>query len=79
MLGKYLPCKHLIVGPRVTDRTTAFVKLDRSGGSALILIHRVMLLGYGALAGLTLACDDGRIGRQDEVGRGLFRLFYFGG
>jgi hypothetical protein len=83
MLGKDLPCKHLIVGPTFSDRTITFVKLDRIGGPAimliLVLIQRVMLLGYGAFAGLTLACEDGRIGRQDEGGRRLFRFFYFGG
>ena len=79
MLGKDLSGEHLIASPGFGDRTTAFIKLHRSGGGALvlvlvlvlilvlililILIHRVMLAGYDALAGFPLAGDDGRIGR----------------
>jgi hypothetical protein len=91
MLGKDLSGEHLIASPGFGNRTTAFIKLDRSGCGALvlvlflvpvlilILIHRVMLAGYDALAGFPLAGDDGRIGRQDEGRWGLFGLFDLGG
>jgi hypothetical protein len=88
MLGKDLSSEHLIASPGFANRTTAF-KLDRSGGGTLILdfvfllilllIHRMMLVGYNALAGFPLACDDGRIGRQDEGRWGLFGPFDLGG
>jgi hypothetical protein len=80
MLGKYLSGEHLIASPGFGNRTTAFIKLDRSGGGTIVLvlflvliltIHRMMLVGYDALAGFPLAGDNGRIGRQDE-GRWLF-------
>ena len=89
VLGKDLSSEHLIASAGFGNRTTAFIKLDRSGFAALvlnlflvlvlILIHRVMLVGYDALAGFPLAGDDGRIGRQDEGRWGLFGLFDFGG
>ena len=90
VLGKDLSGEHLIASPRFANRTTAFVKLDRSRGGALllvlvpvlmllILIHRVVLAGYHALAGFPLAGDDGRIGREDERRRGLLGLFDLGG
>jgi len=88
MLGKDLSSEHLIVSPGFGNRTTAF-KFDGSGGGALIedpililflTIHRVMLAGgYDALAGLPLAGDDGRIGREDERRWRFFRLFDLGG
>jgi hypothetical protein len=89
MLGKDLPCEHLIASPGFSDRTTAFIKLDRSGAGAIVLvlvlvlvlnlIYRMMLLGYDALAGFPLAGDDGRIGRQDEGRWWFFGLFDLGG
>ena len=89
MLGKDLSSEHLIASPGFANRTSAFVKLNRSGGSApllilllvlvLTLIYRVMLGGYDALAGFPRAGDDGRIGRQDESRWGLFGLFDLGG
>ena len=90
MLGKDLSGEHLIASPGFANRTTAFIKLDRSGGGALVLvlflilifilllIHRVMLAGYDALARFPLACDDGRIGRQDEGRWWIFGFFDFG-
>jgi hypothetical protein len=87
MLGKDLSGEHLIASCGFTNRTTAFVELDRSGGGAIvvlvllhILIHRVMLAGwYDALARFVLPGDDGRIGRQDEGRRRLFGPFDLGG
>lgn len=89
MLGKDLSCEHLIASPGFSNGTTAFIKLDRSGGGALVLvlvlvlifvlIYRMMLAGYDALAGFPLAGDDGRIGRQDEGRWWFFGLFDFGG
>ena len=89
MLGKYLSGEHLIVSPGFGNRATVFIKLDRSGSVALVLVlfpllifilillfvHRVMLAGYDALARFMLACDDGRIGRQDEGRWGAFWAF----
>jgi len=74
---KDLPCKHLIVGPDLIDGAIALVELDRRGGG--VLVHRIVLAGYGALAGLTLAGDDGRIGRHDERRQRFLRVFDFGG
>lgn len=87
MLGKDLSGEHLIASPGFGNRTTAFIKLDRSGGGTVvlvlvlvpILIYRVMLVGYDALAGFPLAGDNGRIGRQDEGRWRFFGLFDFGG
>ena len=89
MLGKDLSSEHLIASPGFANRTSAFIKLNRCGGSApllilllvlvLTLIDRVMLGGYDALAGFPLAGDHGRIGRQDESRWGLFGLFDLGG
>ena len=87
VLGKDLSGEHLIASPRFANRTTAFIKFHRSGGGTLvlvlfhivILIYRVMLAGYHALAGFPLAGDDGRIGRQDEGRLGLFGFWNFWG
>jgi len=62
MFRKDFAGNQLIVGRlELVDGATAFVELDRSGGGTLI--HRMVLLGYGAVAGLMLAGDDGRVGR----------------
>jgi len=92
MLGEDLPGEHLIASPGFADRMSAFIEVERSGGSAhflvlvlvpipipiLMLIHRVMLAGYDALAGFPLAGDDGRIGRQYEGRRRFFGPFDLG-
>jgi hypothetical protein len=88
MLGKNLSGEHLIASAGFANRTSAFIKLDRSTLFLILLpilvhqmmfVHRVMFAGHDALAGFRLAGDDGRIGRQDE-GRGrLFGLFDLGG
>lgn len=90
MLGEDLAGEHLIASPGFGNRMSAFIEVERSGGSAhflvlvlvpipiLMLIHRVMLAGYDALAGFPLAGDDGRIGRQDEGRRRFFGPFDLG-
>lgn len=89
MFGKYLSSEHLIASRRLGNRTTAFIKLDGSGGGTivvvvlvlvlvLILIYRMMFAGYDALAWFPLAGDDGRIRRQYEGRWGVFGLFDFG-
>jgi len=80
MFRKDLPGDHLLVGVVLADGAIALVELDRSGSVlVLVLIHRVVLAGYGALAGLMLAGDDGRVGGHDERGQRFLRLLYFWG
>ena len=81
---KYLAGQHLVVNTELADGATALVELDRSGGSLLVVVvvgvvDRVVLAGDDALAGLVLAGDHGRVGREDERRHGLLGLFYFGG
>lgn len=58
----------------------AFVELDGIGDVlVLVLVQRTVLARYGALAGLALARDHGRIGGQDERRQRLLWLFDFRG
>ena len=79
---KYLAGKHLVVNTELADGATALVELDRSGGLLVVIVgivDRVVLAGDDALAGLVLAGDHRRVGREDERRHGLLGLFYFGG
>ena len=74
---KDLAGEHLVMGSGLINGAIALVKLDRRRGG--VLVHRVVLARNGALAGLTLAGDHGRIGRHDERRQRFLRLFDFGG
>lgn len=74
---KDLAGEHLVMGSGLINGAIALVKLDRRRGG--VLVHRVVLARNGALAGLTLAGDHGRIGRHDERRQRFLRLFDLGG
>ena len=66
-LCEHLPGDHLVVELALGHGVIrAFVELDGRDVLVLVLVQRAVLARYGALAGLALARDHGRIGGQDE-------------
>ena len=78
---KDLASNHLVVSTGLADGGTTLVELDRSRDTILVLgvVDRVVLAGHDMLAGLVLAGDDGRVGRNDERRHRFLRLFNLGG
>lgn len=78
MLRKHLSGNHLLVQLALSEGMLTFIGLHNGWTSRSVITRRAVLRRYGALAGLTLASDNGGIRGEDEGRQRFLRLLDLG-
>ncbi len=78
MLREHLSRNHLLMQLALRYGMLAFIGLHRAWASRSIIARSAVFRQYGALAGLTLTCDNGGIRWEDEGRQGFLRFLDLG-